>query len=58
MDRWTYEHGITLQFTRPGKPIENAYRESFNGKLREERLDATGSRAQRTRSAHYRAMAL
>jgi len=31
MDRWAYEHGVTLQFIRPGKPIENAYCESFNG---------------------------
>jgi len=38
LDRWAYEHGVTLQFSRPGKPIENAYCESFNGKLRDECL--------------------
>lgn len=40
MDRWAYERGVTLQFIRPGKPIENAYCESFNGKLRDECLNA------------------
>ena len=40
MDRWAHEHGIALQFIRPGKPVENAYCESFNGKLRDECLNA------------------
>lgn len=40
MDRWAYEHGVTLQFIRPGKPVENAYCESFNSKLRDECLNA------------------
>jgi putative transposase len=40
MDRWAYERGIVLQFIRPGRPIENAYCESFNGKLRDECLNA------------------
>ena len=40
MDRWAYEHGVVLQFIRPGKPVENAYCESFNGKLRDECLSA------------------
>jgi len=40
LDRWAYEHGVVLQFIRPGKPIENAYCESFNGKLRDECLNA------------------
>lgn len=40
LDRWAYERGVTLQFIRPGKPIENAYCESFNGKLRDECLNA------------------
>jgi putative transposase len=30
---------VTLRFIRPGKPIENAYVESFNGKFRDECLD-------------------
>jgi putative transposase len=52
MDRWAYERGVTLQFIRPGKPVENAYCESFNGKLRDECLNAnwfaTIADAQRT----------
>lgn len=40
LDRWAYEHGVTLQFIRPGRPVENAYCESFNGKLRDECLNA------------------
>lgn len=32
-------HGITLDFIRPGKPVDNAYVESFNGKLRDECLN-------------------
>lgn len=35
-----YEHGVTLQFIRPSKAVENAYCESFNGKLRDGRLNA------------------
>jgi putative transposase len=39
LDAWTYAHGVTLRFIRPGKPIENAYIESFNGKFRDECLN-------------------
>jgi len=38
LDAWAYAHGVTLRF-RPGKPIENAYVESFNGKFRDECLN-------------------
>ncbi len=38
-DQWAHERGITLQFIRPGKPIENCYIESFNGRLRDECLN-------------------
>ncbi|TJZ73214.1 transposase [Chitiniphilus eburneus] len=31
--------GVKLQFIRPGKPVENAFIESFNGRLREECLN-------------------
>ena len=39
--RWTpgRTRGVTLRFIRPGKPIENAYVESFNGKFRDECLN-------------------
>lgn len=36
MDRWAYEHGVELDFYRPGKPTDNVKVESFNGRLREE----------------------
>ncbi len=39
MDSWAYRHGIELDFIRPGKPVENAYIESFNGRLRDKCLN-------------------
>ena len=39
LDAWAYRQGIELRFIRPGKPIENAYVESFNGKFRDECLN-------------------
>jgi len=39
LDQWAYDHGVRLQFIRPGKPVENAYIESFNGRFREECLN-------------------
>ena len=33
LDAWAYQH-VKLHFIRPGEPVENAYVESFNGKLR------------------------
>ena len=39
MDLWAYENGVELNFIRPGKPTENAYIESFNGRLRDECLN-------------------
>ena len=39
MDGWTYQHGVQLEFIRPGKPIDNGYIESFNGRLRDECLN-------------------
>jgi putative transposase len=35
MDKWTYERKAAPDFSRPGKPKENAMVESFNGRLRE-----------------------
>jgi putative transposase len=40
MDSWAYRRGVQLDFIRPGKPVENGYIESFNGKLRDELLNA------------------
>lgn len=39
LDKWCYEHGVKLDFSRPGKPTDNAFVESFNGRLREECLN-------------------
>ena len=39
MDAWAYCHGIQLDFIRPGKPVENGFIESFNGRLRDECLN-------------------
>lgn len=38
LDLWAYQEGVRLQFSRPGKPTDNAYIESFNGSFREECL--------------------
>lgn len=40
LDRWAYQRGVRLHFIRPGKPTDNAFIESFNGKLRDECLNA------------------
>ncbi len=40
MDVWATARGVALEFIRPGKPVENAYIESFNGRLRDECLNA------------------
>ena len=39
MDRWAYERNIEIDFSRPGKPTDNAMVESFNGRLRQECLN-------------------
>jgi len=39
LDAWAYRNGVTLEFSRPGKPTDNAFVESFNGHFREECLD-------------------
>ena len=39
MDRWAYERDIKIDFSRPGKPTDNATVESFNGRLRQECLN-------------------
>ena len=39
LDAWAYRQDIRLAFIRPGKPVENAYIESFNGKFRDECLN-------------------
>jgi putative transposase len=39
LDSWAYKRGIKLRFITPGKPVENAYIESFNGRFRDECLN-------------------
>ncbi len=39
LDAWAYRNGVQLEFSRPGKPTDNAYAESFNGHFRVECLD-------------------
>ena len=39
LDEWAYRRGVKLDFIRPGKPTDNSYVESFNGKFRYECLN-------------------
>ncbi|WP_423825998.1 IS3 family transposase [Serratia liquefaciens] len=39
LDKWVYERGIRIDFSRPGTPTDNATVESFNGRLRQECLN-------------------
>ncbi|HBM0098260.1 TPA: transposase [Salmonella enterica subsp. enterica serovar Blitta] len=38
-DKWAYEHCVTMDFSRPGKPTDNPFIESFNSSLRDECLN-------------------
>jgi transposase InsO family protein len=39
VDQWAHAHGVVLHFIDPGKPVQNAFIESFNGKFRDECLN-------------------
>lgn len=39
LDSWSYRSGVRLHFIEPGKPVQNAFIESFNGKFRDECLN-------------------
>ena len=39
LDEWAYSRGVKLNFIRPGKPVENAFAESFIGRFRDECLN-------------------
>ena len=39
LDAWAYEHKVVLEFIQPGKPIQNAVMESYNGRMRDELLN-------------------
>ena len=40
MESWSEQRGVRLNFIEPGKPVQNAFIESFNGRLRDECLNA------------------
>jgi putative transposase len=40
LDAWAFERGVKLDFTTPGKPTENGFVESFQGRFRDECLNA------------------
>jgi transposase InsO family protein len=42
LGQWAYQHGVELKLIQAGKPKQNAFVESFNGKLRDECLDEHG----------------
>jgi len=39
LDKWAYDNGVIMDFSRPGKPMDNAMIESFNGTFRDECLN-------------------
>ena len=39
LDQWAYDRGVRLHFIEPGKPVQNCFIESFNGRLRDECLN-------------------
>ena len=39
LDQWAYENQVQLHFITPGRPMENGFIESFNGKFRDECLN-------------------
>ena len=39
MDLWAYQNNAKIDFSRPGKPTDNAFIESFNGTFRDECLN-------------------
>jgi putative transposase len=39
METWAYRNAVKMDLIRPGKPVENGYIESFNGRLRDECLN-------------------
>ncbi|GAA4467217.1 hypothetical protein GCM10023189_50470 [Nibrella saemangeumensis] len=39
LDKWAYDNQVILDFSRPGKPTDNPFVESFNGRFRDECLN-------------------
>lgn len=42
LEQWAFEHGVELRLIQPGKPAQNGFIESFNGRFREECLNEHG----------------
>jgi transposase InsO family protein len=57
LEDWAYRHGVQLDFIRPGKPVENAFSEAFNGPLRDECLKVGPIRIARGREDQDRNVA-
>ena len=57
MDAWAYESGVSLHFIDPGKPVQNAYIESFSGRSRDECLNEHWFRSFARGSPHRRELA-
>ncbi len=43
LDHWAYENAVTLDFSRPGKPTDNPFIESFNGSLADGSISTTNA---------------
>jgi putative transposase len=57
LDQWAYWNKVQLDFSRPGKPTDNAFIESFNGRVRQELLNASWFESleqAREMTAHWR----
>lgn len=39
LDLWAYHHHVRIDFSRPGKPVDNCFVETFNGSFRDECLN-------------------
>ena len=57
MDQWAYWNKVELDFSRPGKPTDNAFIESFNARLRQECLNENWFFIHRRRSSQARMLA-
>ena len=58
LDAWVYSQKVELEFIRPGKPMENGYVESFNGKFRDECSEQPLVREPAGRQAENRGLAV
>ena len=57
LEDWAYQRGVQLDFIRPGKPVENAFIESFNGRLRDECSERPPVHIDRRREGQDRSVA-